>query len=229
MEGQTCYKDSKVAVLMVPFPAQGHLNQLLHLSNLITSYGIPVHYAGSSVHNRQAKLRLHGWNAEILSKIHFHDFNLPPYSSPPPKPDPAVHFPTHLLPLFDASEHLHEPVSQLLQQLSSKFRRVIVIHDCLMASVVQDVRDIPNAELYAFIPISAFTPFFNSWDKMPQKPFTLDSNVPKGIQSTEGGLTPRVTSFIVNQRDHLGFESGRIYNTSRVIEDEYIELLMKLP
>ncbi|XP_021865412.1 zeatin O-xylosyltransferase-like [Spinacia oleracea] len=227
MEGQK--SQPEVAVLMVPFPAQGHLNQLLHLSNLITSYGLPVHYAGSSTHNRQAKLRLHGWDLESLSKIRFHDFDLPPYNTPPPKPDPSNHFPTHLQPLFEVSLHLRQPVSQLLQQLSSELKRVIVIHDCLMAAVVQDVKNIPNAEPYAFVPISAFTSFFNSWEKMPQKPFTLDLHVTKGIPSTDGCSTPRVTSFIVNQRELLGFESGRLYNTSRVIEGEYVELLKKLP
>ncbi len=34
-----------VAVVAVPFPAQGHLNQLLHLSLLLASRGLPVHYA----------------------------------------------------------------------------------------------------------------------------------------------------------------------------------------
>lgn len=239
MEGHDCCKNGaksclrnpepQVAVLMVPFPAQGHLNQLLHFSNLITSYGLPVHYAGSSTHNRQAKLRIHGWDSQSLSKIHFHDFNLPPYSCPPPQPDPSFHFPTHLQPLFDASVHLRQPVSQLLQQLSSNFKRVIVIHDCLMASVVQDVKIIPNAESYAFVPISAFTAFFNSWEKMPQKPFTLDFDVPEGIPSTEDCSTPGISSFIANQKDFLGFESGRLYNTSSVIEGEYIELLKKMP
>uniref|UniRef100_A0A2N9FG78 Glycosyltransferase N-terminal domain-containing protein n=1 Tax=Fagus sylvatica TaxID=28930 RepID=A0A2N9FG78_FAGSY len=38
-----------------PFPAQGHLNQLLHLSRLIMSYNIPIHYACSAMHHiRQA-------------------------------------------------------------------------------------------------------------------------------------------------------------------------------
>ncbi|KMT15060.1 hypothetical protein BVRB_3g061820 [Beta vulgaris subsp. vulgaris] len=235
MEGQNNTKDEaksclkpQVAVVVVPFPAQGHLNQLLHLSNLITSYGLPVHYAGSASHNRQAKLRLHGWDSQSSSKVHFHDFQLPPYSSPPPNPDPSIQFPAHLQPLFDTSLHLRQPVNQLLHQLSTNFRRIIVIHDCLMASVVQDVKLIPNAEAYAFIPISAFTSFFNSWDRIPDKPFQLDSDIPKCIPSTDGCSTQEIANFIANQRKCLGFESGRLYNTSMVIEGRYIELLKKL-
>ena len=34
-----------VAVVAVPFPAQGHLNGMLHLSLQLSSRGLPVHYA----------------------------------------------------------------------------------------------------------------------------------------------------------------------------------------
>ncbi|KNA25631.1 hypothetical protein SOVF_004800 [Spinacia oleracea] len=227
---QSCHEhlSAEVVVVMVPFPAQGHLNQLLHLSHLIISYRLPVHYAGSSSHNRQAKLRLQGWDLQILSKIHFHDLELPSYNCPPPNPDNSVGFPTHLQPLFDASVHLHQPVTQLLQQLSSKFRRVVVIHDSMMTSVVQCIKTISNAETYAFIPVSAFTFFFNSWDKIQPKPFLLGSEVPKSIPSNDGCFAPEISYLAVLQRSMLGLESGRLYNTSKVMESKYIQLLEKL-
>jgi cis-zeatin O-glucosyltransferase len=44
-----------VAVVIVPFPAQGHLNQLLHLSLLLASRGLSVHDAATPPpHVRQA-------------------------------------------------------------------------------------------------------------------------------------------------------------------------------
>ncbi|KAG5628884.1 hypothetical protein H5410_000601 [Solanum commersonii] len=43
-------KQDEVAIVMVPFPAQGHLNQLLQLSCLMSSYGLPVYYVGSATH-----------------------------------------------------------------------------------------------------------------------------------------------------------------------------------
>ncbi|XP_074294798.1 zeatin O-glucosyltransferase-like [Silene latifolia] len=229
MEGQN---NSNVAVVMVPFPAQGHLNQLLHLSRLITSYGIPVHYAGSATHNHQAKVRVQGWDTNSLTKITFHDFQLPPYSSPPPNPNLSVSFPVHLQPLFDISTHLQKPVSELLEQLSAKCRRIIVVHDSLMASVVQDIKFIPNAESFRFVPISAFTQFIGFWQRIPEtdKPFQIDPCVviPRCIPSRDGTFTPEIASFIIDQKKFWGFESGRIYNTSRAIEGRYVELLEKL-
>ncbi|XP_021741034.1 zeatin O-glucosyltransferase-like [Chenopodium quinoa] len=235
MEDQYCSKignqdevqHPQVAVVMVPFPAQGHLNQLLHLSHLVTSYGLPVHYAGSACHNQQVKLRLHGRNSETLNKIHFHDFQIP-LSSPPPNPDPSILFPTNLEPLFDASTHLRQPVSQLLQELSTKSRRIIIIFDSLMTSVIQDVKFIPNAESYVFFPVSAFIMFLNIWEEIPEKPFQLDFDVPECIPSNEGCLTPKVFNFIVNQQLLLGFEAGILYNTSRLIEGRFVQLLERL-
>uniref|UniRef100_A0A3Q7IJX6 Glycosyltransferase N-terminal domain-containing protein n=1 Tax=Solanum lycopersicum TaxID=4081 RepID=A0A3Q7IJX6_SOLLC len=46
--GKKGIQDAHVAVVMVPLPAQGHLNQLLHLSRLISLYNIPVHYVGAT-------------------------------------------------------------------------------------------------------------------------------------------------------------------------------------
>ncbi|XP_074292689.1 zeatin O-glucosyltransferase-like [Silene latifolia] len=224
--------DSRVAVVMVPFPAQGHLNQLLHLSHLVISYGIPVHYAGSAMHNHQAKVRVQGWDSESLTKIKFHDFQIPSYISPPPKPELSFHFPVHLGPLFDIPKHLRKPVSKLLEQLSENYRRVIVVHDSLMASVVQDVEFMTKVESFQFNPISVFYRFLGSWEEIQEsdKPFQIDQsvNIPRCIPSDEGTMTPEVSRFFVDQQKFWGIESGRIYNTSRVIEGPYVELLEKL-
>ena len=175
---QNCQKTAQVAVVMVPLPMQSHLNQLLHLSHLITAYGIPVHFAGSAIHNRQAKLRLHGWDSETSTKIEFYDLPLPSYSSTPPNPSASTRYPAHFLPLFNTAMHLRDPMSQLLQDLSTKFSRIVIIHDILMASVVQDVKLIPNAEAYSLVPISAFSTFTSIWESLTEKPFQLDSHIP---------------------------------------------------
>uniref|UniRef100_A0A803MAF1 Glycosyltransferase n=1 Tax=Chenopodium quinoa TaxID=63459 RepID=A0A803MAF1_CHEQI len=213
---------------MVPFPAHGHINQLLHLSRLIASYGIPVHFAGSTVHNRQAKLRVHGWDLESSGNIYFHDFQLPTLCSFSPNTNAWIKFPEHLQPLSDASSHLRQPVFQLLQELSSNFRRIVIINDNLMASVVQDVKLIPNAESYTFLSVSAFIIFFNKWESIIEKRFELDSDVPRYIPSREGSFTPEFEKFIINQHKLLEFESGRLFNTCRLIEGRYMELLSKL-
>ncbi|CAI9764575.1 unnamed protein product [Fraxinus pennsylvanica] len=41
---QNVMEVADVALVIVPLPAQGHLNQLLHLSRLVSAYDIPVHF-----------------------------------------------------------------------------------------------------------------------------------------------------------------------------------------
>ncbi|TVU14935.1 hypothetical protein EJB05_38432, partial [Eragrostis curvula] len=91
-----------VAVVAVPFPAQGHLNQLLHLSLQLASRGLPVHYAAPAEHVRQARARVHGWGDDALRCIHFHELAIPAYASPLPDPAAASPFPSHLMPMFEA-------------------------------------------------------------------------------------------------------------------------------
>ncbi|GAB2221623.1 hypothetical protein Drorol1_Dr00012808 [Drosera rotundifolia] len=223
---------SLVAVIMVPLPIQGHLNQLLHLSHLIAAYGIPVHYVGSTIHNRQAKLRLHGHDHVHdlnTSNIAFHDFSLPYFHSPPPDPNSSIKFPSHLQSLFDATTHLRHPVADLLHHLSSRYDKIVVIHDSLMGSVVQDMELITNAESYTFHSISAFSIFFFFWELLG-KPFQLkyDDDVPRFVPINEGCFTAEFLEFIEKQYKFLGLNSGRLYNTSRVIEGRYMDLLGKL-
>ncbi|THG23826.1 hypothetical protein TEA_008648 [Camellia sinensis var. sinensis] len=143
-------KQAEVVVIMVPFPCQSHLNQVLHLSCLISSYNIPVHYACSATHVHQAKLRFNGINSHAFAQIHFHEFPTPHFVSPPPDPNALSKFPSHLQPSFEASLHLRHPMTKLLHKISSTTRRVIVVHDALMAYVVQDIATTPNAESYSF-------------------------------------------------------------------------------
>ncbi|XP_057525725.1 zeatin O-glucosyltransferase-like [Amaranthus tricolor] len=223
-------KNLPIGVVSVPFPMQGHLNQTLLLSNLISSYGIQVHFAGSTTHNQQAKQRLHGWNQQ---NIHFHDLQLPNLNSsiPPLFNEKTTEFPSHLQPLFDASLNLRQPMFKLLQELSLKYRRIIVIHDTLMAYVVQDLKFIPNAESYALHSVSAFAIFFHIWDSLSDgKPFELDDDIPNCRDLlNEGCLTQEFKEFIALQYKALDFESGRLYNTCRLFEGRYMNLLEKLP
>ncbi|PSS15686.1 Zeatin O-glucosyltransferase [Actinidia chinensis var. chinensis] len=223
---QNGLKQSQVTVVMVPFPAQGHLNQLLHLSRLISSYHIPILYVGGATHIRQAKLRIHGWDPLSLTNVHFHEFPIPSFLSPPPDPNASVKFPAHLQPSFDASSHLCEPIGNLLRALSLTTRRVIVIHDSIMASVVQDVASIPNVESYAFHSVSAFTVFLYLWEAM-ERPFAIDAEILKDLPTLEGCFTPDFEKFVHDQIDFLKHNSGCLYNTSKVIESPYLNLLAK--
>ncbi|KAG8371990.1 hypothetical protein BUALT_Bualt12G0020200 [Buddleja alternifolia] len=147
----TTNEEDQVIVIMVPFPAQGHLNQLLQLSCLVSSHNIPVHYVGSAIHNCQAKTRANALNPNDVAKIHFHDFPIPPFASPPPNPKSSHKFPTQLQPAWNAAWTLQRPIADYTLEMSARAKRVVVIHDPLMATVVQDVASIPKCELYAFI------------------------------------------------------------------------------
>ncbi|TXG70331.1 hypothetical protein EZV62_005266 [Acer yangbiense] len=218
----------QVVVVMVPLPAQGHLNQLLQLSRLLLSYNIPIHYVGTASHNRQARVRVHGWNPLSLtaSNIRFHDFEIPPFHCPLPDPNATINFPSHLQPCFNATaKHLIDPVTVLLRSLSSKNRRVIIIHDSLMGSVIKEARFLPNVESYSFHSVSAFTVYLYIWEAMQGKTIVANDVIPKDIPSLEGCFTSEFMDFVNGEYDYHKFNSGSLYNTSRVIESAYMELL----
>lgn len=152
-QDQVMQSQLDVIVVVVPFPLQGHLNPLLQLSCRILSYNIPVHYVTSDVHIPQVPLR----SAPKTSAIQIHSFPIPHFSTPPPDPNSPIKFPGHLQPSFEASLHLRKPVASLIHELSAKAKRLVIIHDPLMASVVQDAASTSNAETYVFHCYSVFS------------------------------------------------------------------------
>ncbi|KAK6945272.1 UDP-glucuronosyl/UDP-glucosyltransferase [Dillenia turbinata] len=219
----------QVAVVLVPFPAQGHLNQAIHLSRILSSYNLSVHYVGAAIHNRQARERVHGWDPHSAANLHFHDFQVPFFTSPPPNPNSDTQFPSHLQPSFNASSRIREPVATLLRSLSAKFKRVVVIYDTLMASVVQDVVYLPNTEPYALHSVSAFTVFLYIWESMG-KPFDVDDGIfaeEWNIPSIEGCFSFEFLNFMAGQYHMANLYRGKLYNTSRVIEAPYVDLLAR--
>jgi len=215
--------EKEVVAVLIPFLAQGHLTPLLHLAGLIVSHNIPVHYVSTLTHIRQAKFRYH--NSILNSKIHFHGFEVPPFVSPPPNPNHNAEsntFPPHLLPSFDATYHLREPFRELIQSLSSKAKRVVVIHDSLMAYVAQDAANMPNVENYTFHTTCAFFTSLFFWEKVG-RPEGL--HVPELVPSQEGCFPSQVMDFLHAQSELHKFSDGEIYNTSRAIEAAYIEYM----
>ncbi|KAF8398335.1 hypothetical protein HHK36_017262 [Tetracentron sinense] len=212
-----------VVVVLLPFPAQGHLNQFLHLSRLISAFGIPVHYVGSATHNHQAKHRVQGWDPLTISNIHFHDFPIPPFLTPPPNPHAPNRFPSHLHPLFDASSHIRKPLGALLRALSPTSCRIAIVHDQLMAFAAQEGASLPNAEAYALNMISAFAIFSYTWEALG-KPTMPETVIPNDI-SYEGCFTDEIENFAISQLDFLKFDSGGLYNTCRPIEAKFIDLM----
>ncbi|KAK9065738.1 hypothetical protein SSX86_015139 [Deinandra increscens subsp. villosa] len=215
-----CTNDrNDVVVVMVPFVAHGHLNQLLHLSRLISAHNLPVHFISTATHLRQLRSRHHDFNN---STVNFHEFQTPPFPSPPP--NPSSRFPTHLQPAFESTRHLRRPVSALISSLSATARRVAVVHDFLMSYVVQDVKTLPNVETYIFNPLSACDSFWRTWERMG-RPFRVDPDVLRRLPSEHGTFSPEFTDLLTSQLPHIGSHLGELFDSSRVIEREYIEYL----
>ncbi|XP_073132538.1 zeatin O-xylosyltransferase-like [Henckelia pumila] len=212
----------EVAVVMVPFPAQGHLNQLMQLSCLLSRNGLQVHYIGSSVHNRQARVRANGLSPQDLSKIHFHDIPIPSFESPSPNPDSSRKFPGQLQPAWDASLSQRQPVFEFLQELAKKYKKIVIIHDPMMASVVQDVASIPNAESFVFNCFSVFTKATHTFERIGKR-FPLE--LPKEMPPFEGCASNEVVEFLALQSEYLKYRAGDIYNSSRLMEGPYLDLL----
>ncbi|EXB39065.1 hypothetical protein L484_016532 [Morus notabilis] len=150
-----------VVVVMVPFPAQSHLNQLLQLSHLIISSNnnLPIHYLASPAHNSQVKSRslvtnyANNSNPNFVfnTKIIFHDLPIPlPSLLPTTSPD-----------------LLHKPMAALLHSLAPTATRLVIVYDILMEPFIEKVMDsISNAESCAFYSISAFTTFTLQWESI---------------------------------------------------------------
>ncbi|KAI3510495.1 hypothetical protein L1887_17541 [Cichorium endivia] len=211
---------TSVVVVMVPFIAHGHLNQLLCLSGFISAYGIPVHFICTAAHLRQARARHDGFSA--YNHIHFYEFPTPPFTSPPP--NSSIPFPSHLQSSFDSTLHLRRPVADLLLSLSQTATRVAVIHDALMSYVVQDVKSIPNAETYNFRPLSVFYTFWDFWEKSG-RPFPVDQNLLNRLPSQNEISTPEFKKFAKLQQTHMNLDVGELFDSCRPIEGEFIEHL----
>ena len=216
---------SSVVVVVVPFPLQSHLNQLLQLSHVISSHNIPVHFLSSALHISQVKSRvIHVVNQE---RIQFHDFPTPHFLSPPPN-DTKFH--SHLFPSFEASvKSLRKPFADLLSSLSETARKVVVIYDPLTSSVVHDSCRFPNAEVYAFHCVSSFLDAAYIRDTMEIQIGNDDCKL-DNIPSFEGTITPDLLAFTAYQNQFATKikKSGHVYNTCRLIESAFLDLMLKI-
>lgn len=102
-----------------------------------------------------------------------------------------------------------------------------------MASAVQDIASIPNAESYTFRSLSAFAMFLTLYDivkeKIPPAELLIDDQiVPKDVPSIEGCVSPGFLEFTASQNEFRSVTSGYLYNTSKVIESPYMDLLAKI-
>ncbi|KAL6652257.1 hypothetical protein ACP70R_011182 [Stipagrostis hirtigluma subsp. patula] len=213
-----------IAVVAVPFPAQGHLNQLLHLSLQLAACGLSVHYAAPAEHARQARARVHGWGADALRCIQFHELAIPAYASPPPDPAADSGFPSHLMPLWEAyTAGARAPLAALLEELSASNRRVVVVYDRLNAFAAVNAARLPNGEAFGMHCVAASM---------------LAGKMDAGIRlMRERGLTflasgdcmkKKFTEYFKRVKpppEDISPGAGILANTCRALEGEFIDVV----
>jgi cis-zeatin O-glucosyltransferase len=223
-----------VAVVTVPFPAQGHLNQLLHLSLLLASRGLPVHYAAPEPHLREARARLHGWGGScgggsggaddphvLLAAVRFRALEVPAHASP--APDPASPFPTHMLPLFEAfCAGARAPFGKLLDELSATHRRVVVLHDRMAAFAAGEAARLPNAEALG---VHCLAASYNVGWADPGHALLRDHGLvfhpPDACATREFVALARR----MGQERRRAPGAGMVVNTCRALEGEFLDVL----
>lgn len=231
-----------VVVVMVPFLLQGHLNPLLHVSRLVSSYNLPIYYVCYSHIINQVKRRVHGWDPRTISNIHFHEFPNPTISREQYSSNKSHDSQKFIIPLLEQSLMLREHVGAFLQEVSRKTRRVVVVYDSLMASVVQDIVSIPNAEAYCFHVSSAF--MISSMyleDELIRHHLPLfigkfvarlllpsGTKFPNNLPSYKNSFIPEFKDFIIMQYTmYANFCSGNLYNTCKAFEGPYLDALAR--
>ncbi|KAK9157274.1 hypothetical protein Scep_003848 [Stephania cephalantha] len=234
----------EVVVLMVPLPAQGHLNQHLHLARRLSSRGLPVHYFCSATHNRQAKSRVHGWDSTTSPPIHFHDFPLPSdLPLLPPNPNSPTKFPTHLIPLFaSADSNLRLPFTALLRRLSSNTHRVVVIYDSPMSFAAQEASLLPNVEAYTFYSGSAFSLLYTEAESEAESSLQDVNNINVVFNnnitlnellgrraSMKESMPEEFFQLLSNSRVVNRVASGILCNTCEALDAECLLHFMNLP
>lgn len=218
---------SKVAVVVMSLPFQGHQTQLLQLSRVLSSYDdVSVHFIGTEIHNRQAKKRAQGWDPLSFKNLHFHDFPVALLLCPPPNPDDPCKFPVHLWPLIPAMLDLRDPVESLVRNLAESSKRVVIISDILVAWVVDNIPDcVPNVEVYCFHVFPAFALYY-FFCGFAGKPVLIHGQPAEDLPTLETvfGENP-LLGYVKESLESKNIYRGNLYNCSRIIEGEYLNLL----
>ncbi|PON90344.1 UDP-glucuronosyl/UDP-glucosyltransferase [Trema orientale] len=189
---------------MVPFAAQSHLNQLLQMADVISSYDMPVHFASSTFLNSQVKSRASN-SLQHLTKIKFHDLAIPPNRNPDAKTDVCKDIIN-----FEITMGLRQQVAGLLRSLSLSARRLVV-----------DFVSLPNAEAYAFNCVSAF-----SISAFQRKDLGENNNdMIKELYAAKSCSSSSARAITIVMGIMSYSKAGMLHNSCRAIEGSFLELL----
>ncbi|KAL3367682.1 hypothetical protein AABB24_008837 [Solanum stoloniferum] len=210
--------NSNLVVVMVPFPEYGHQIPLLRLSQLISSYNIPVHYMSVGARNQELKQRQQ--QEEEFPNIQFHDLSVTSKENDE----------ENYMPYLESLLQITEPLSAICH--SNNDKRVVVIHDAIMQFVVESVYTISHVEAYFFHAVSAFTTYSMLQQIKENNEVNncnddaLFTSLQAYIPSIESCFKPGMGELTKMLRD-CKFKCGEILNTCREIEGPYLDELCK--
>nr|ASU43993.1 UDP-glycosyltransferase UGT2 [Picea glauca] len=209
-----------IQVVLVPFPAQGHLNQMLHLSRAISARGLDVLYVTTSTHIQQARHRVQGWNPDHFA-IRFHELPMPSFSDPQPDLENKDHaFPMNLIPLIEALEDLREPFDRLIQNLCfSNLNRIVIVHDPLLRWV-QTVAAKYLAPAYIFSCVNTY------YSAVKEKGI----GIPECVVSEKRCLPERFMTWMSrhHRAESLALATGYLVNSFRGLESQFMDELQEI-
>ncbi|KAK1366183.1 Glycosyltransferase [Heracleum sosnowskyi] len=209
-----------VVLVMVPFPAQGHINQLLQLSTTISATSdIPVHFVTTDTLLHQAKSRFAG---APLTNINFHEFTVPSFLAAPSQNSGKLS--GLFQPSAEAAMHLRHPVAELLALLSVTTHRLVLIYDFLSSVTVQDFISLPNVEGYSFQGVSAFMAFTFFWE-LYGKPNIINDATVEYLPPIDSSFPPEFVEHITRNLKLLNLITGFLYDGCRLLEGKYIDLI----
>ncbi|KAF2289358.1 hypothetical protein GH714_035355 [Hevea brasiliensis] len=90
---------------------------------------------------------------------------------------------------------------------------------------MQEVPLISNAESYIFHSVSAFTISLFRWERKRIHNIQDNGVIPEEIPSLEGCFTDEFLDLLASEYQYHTFNSGYVYNTCRLIEGAFMELI----
>ncbi|KAL3323095.1 hypothetical protein AABB24_040279 [Solanum stoloniferum] len=213
---------NEVIVAMVPFFDYSHLNSLFDLARFIASHNIPVHFLSFVDMNRNLELRLKG--SLGASNIHFENLLRP---SSPTEKDVRDGVPSILMFL----KKLTKPIKEICVQLSTKARKLVIIHDLIMSEQVLEVNALLNVKSYMFHTGSTFSRYSSLKQTIPDIVDDDDDHVKliEKMQDEFPLLEPHEKYCFQMELDNTDIQnSGEIINSCREMEGKYPDLLAKV-
>ncbi|GLJ41410.1 hypothetical protein SUGI_0857140 [Cryptomeria japonica] len=207
---------TRMQVVVLPLPAQSHLNSLLHFSRVIAERGASVSFVATSTHIQQVRRRAEGWELHNFD-ISFRELPMPHLTAGDLDSQSTTMFPLQLIPLFEAVENqLGSHVDQLLQTICSENKnRVVLIYDVAMGWV-QTVATKYSIPAYVFRPTGSY---YNLWMKRTRDETMVVSPVNVSLKRC---FPERFIKNWRRQRTQLGPAKGYIMNTFSALESEFI-------